>query len=41
MKADDEPMDKYYFESKQHIRLLLLSNRDTTYFDYNGIQPIQ
>lgn len=41
LDADDEAMDKYYFLSKQHIRLYLLSNKDTTNFTIYGIQPIK
>ena len=41
IKADDEAMDKYYYESKQHVRLSLLANKDTMFFENYGIQPIQ
>lgn len=41
LDADDEAMDKYYFLSQQHVRLYILSNKDTTNFTNYGIRPIK
>ena len=41
IEADDEAMDKYYFLTKQHVRISLKTDKEMSYFENTGIEPIK